>query len=227
MTSKPNRTAVNRHIFQKAPCLKQWHESLGIAVTVAREESEEPEPAAAEGPDVPSRPASPAFFSHDVPDEDEEDIQGIDDFIPPPRAAPPEPEAAAAPPIPPSRRATVEEVLDDDDPLNLDRYIEAFPGEEEFPERENFVDNENAKTLGRGETLFERMHAEQKAAGHGPYAPFLDSDEWDLASWLSKNVSQTATDEYLKMPIVSVIIRCLLHMLTYSADPAPHQSVLS
>jgi hypothetical protein len=53
--------------------------------------------------------------------------------------------------------------------------------------------------------MFERVQAEQAAMGQGPHAPFLDADEWELASWLSKNVSQTATDAYLKLPIVSVI----------------------
>jgi hypothetical protein len=30
-------------------------------------------------------------------------------------------------------------------------------------------------------------------------APFADDDEWELAKWLMKNVSQTATGEFLKM----------------------------
>ncbi|KAJ7086939.1 hypothetical protein C8R44DRAFT_836229 [Mycena epipterygia] len=37
--------------------------------------------------------------------------------------------------------------------------------------------------------------------GNSKFAPFMNGDEWDLARWLSKNVSQTATDEYLKLPI--------------------------
>ncbi|KAJ7040549.1 hypothetical protein C8F04DRAFT_995657, partial [Mycena alexandri] len=45
------------------------------------------------------------------------------------------------------------------------------------------------------------MHSEQTNLGLDPHAPFLDSEEWDLARWLSKNVSQTATDEYLKLRI--------------------------
>ncbi|KAJ7088511.1 hypothetical protein B0H15DRAFT_982284 [Mycena belliarum] len=45
------------------------------------------------------------------------------------------------------------------------------------------------------------LSVQQKAAGVGCHAPFLDGEEWDLASWLSKHVSQTATDEYLKLPI--------------------------
>ncbi|KAJ6562801.1 hypothetical protein DFH09DRAFT_920645 [Mycena vulgaris] len=55
--------------------------------------------------------------------------------------------------------------------------------------------------LAKGKQVFERMHADQTAAGVGPYAPFTDGEEWELANWLSKNVSQTATDSYLKLPI--------------------------
>ncbi|KAF8144643.1 hypothetical protein K438DRAFT_1503481, partial [Mycena galopus ATCC 62051] len=50
-------------------------------------------------------------------------------------------------------------------------------------------------------TLFQRMRAEQVASGDSKFAPFVDGDEWDLALWLSKNVNQTATDEYLKLSI--------------------------
>ncbi|KAJ7443741.1 hypothetical protein B0H11DRAFT_2343747 [Mycena galericulata] len=96
--------------------------------------------------------------------------------------------------VPQSRRATVEEVLDEDDPRNLSRFIESFPGEEDFPGHETFVD---------ANAVFERMFEEQTAEGLGPYSPFLDGEEWDLASWLSKNVSQSATDSYLKLPIYS------------------------
>ncbi|KAJ7081946.1 hypothetical protein C8R44DRAFT_905110 [Mycena epipterygia] len=45
------------------------------------------------------------------------------------------------------------------------------------------------------------MHSKQEMEGNSKFAPFMNGDEWDLARWLSKNVSQTATDEYLKLPI--------------------------
>jgi hypothetical protein len=32
-----------------------------------------------------------------------------------------------------------------------------------------------------------------------PMAPFLDEEEWELARWLVKNVTQQATDKFLKM----------------------------
>ncbi|KAJ7445475.1 hypothetical protein FB451DRAFT_1148801 [Mycena latifolia] len=197
-TTKPTRGAISRHIFQRPECREKWRESLGITVSVAREESEEPEPAPEEQEPL-SRPASPAFFSHEVAnEEEEEDEQAADGFIP--HRDSPEPEDAA--PNPRSQRATVEEVLDEDDPQNFSRFVEPFPGEEPFPGREAFAARgTSATTRGQGQTVFERMRAEQDAAGAGPYAPFVDGDEWDLANWLSKNVSQTATDAYLKLPI--------------------------
>ncbi|KAJ7478536.1 hypothetical protein FB451DRAFT_1453183 [Mycena latifolia] len=45
------------------------------------------------------------------------------------------------------------------------------------------------------------MREQQAMDGDSKFAPFVSSDEWDLASWLSKNVSQTATEEYLQLPI--------------------------
>ncbi|KAJ7713177.1 hypothetical protein B0H14DRAFT_3523553 [Mycena olivaceomarginata] len=125
-----------------------------------------------------------------VPDEEDDEDEDTDNFVPPPRPASPVPE-----PVTQSRRATVEE---------------SFPGEEECPGCEDFV-GASAEALGQGETVFERMKADQSAAGLGPYAPFLDSGEWELASWLSKNVSQTATDAYLKLPITQRRTRVSYH----------------
>lgn len=175
-------------------------------MSVTGEESEPPEGPQEDlqgpvEPETPPRAPSPAFSSHKVLDEEEDSEDGAD-FIVPPRTLSPEPEAADTGPR--SRRATVEEVLDEDDPQNFKRFVDAFPGGEPFPGSKAF-EGISAKTRGQGETVFERMRAEQTAAGLSPHAPFLDSDEWELASWLSKNVSQTATDAYLKLPIVSCI----------------------
>ncbi|KAF7371900.1 hypothetical protein MVEN_00047500 [Mycena venus] len=146
------------------------------------------------------------FFSHDIPDEEEDD----DSFVPPPRVPSPEPELE---PTPQSKRATVEEVLDEDDPQNLKRFPDPFPGQEPFPGCTAFEgkEGESAKTFGEGKTLFEEPRSRQTGARVGPYAPFLDSDEWELASWLSKNVSQTATDAYLKLPITQRHTRVSYH----------------
>ncbi|KAJ7092928.1 Zn-finger domain-containing protein [Mycena belliarum] len=170
----PTRTGINRHIAKSSACREKWVRSLN-AITVDSGEL-----------DSPPRPPSP---KPEAVLDDEDDPMGVgDDFVPTPRAESPLPE-----PIQQSRRATVEEVLDEEDPRNFNRFVESFPAENGVPEA--------GKPLGRGETLFERMRRQKDAEGNSKFAPFMDSDEWGLARWLSKNVSQTATDEYLGLPI--------------------------
>jgi hypothetical protein len=62
--------------------------------------------------------------------------------------------------------------------------------------------------LGSAKTAFESMKDLQEASGQGAYAPFADQSEWELADWLVKNVNQRATDEFLKLLIVSHINPC-------------------
>lgn len=88
---------------------------------------------------------------------------------------------------PQSKRARVEEVDDED---SCQRWAHEFPGAA-------------AEILGEGKTLFEQMKDNQEAMKDPPTAPFLDEDEWELARWLMKNVTQTATEEFLKMKGVS------------------------
>ncbi|KAG0691485.1 hypothetical protein DFH29DRAFT_779952, partial [Suillus ampliporus] len=51
--------------------------------------------------------------------------------------------------------------------------------------------------------VFERYRKEQREEGEEPWAPFENAEEWSLAQWLVKNLGQTQTDEYLKLPIVN------------------------
>ncbi|KAJ7909920.1 hypothetical protein B0H13DRAFT_2233000 [Mycena leptocephala] len=172
---------VNKHITRTPVCHEKWAASLlgEASITVDRAETEEPEPAPA--PRTPSP----------VPSDDaEDDPMGLaDDFVLPPREdTPPPPEL-----IPQSRRATVEEVPDEDDPQNFGRFVEPYEDEESGRQAAG-------RPLRRGETLFERMRARQQAEGDSEFSPFQDGDEWELARWLSKNVNQSATDEYLELP---------------------------
>ena len=59
--------------------------------------------------------------------------------------------------------------------------------------------NGTAEEFREGKTIFEQMRERQEAMCKPPVAPFVDENEWDLARWLMKNVTQTATDEFLKM----------------------------
>jgi hypothetical protein len=116
----------------------------------------------------------------DIPYED------FEPFVPSPRHIDsPEPEPAENQHQ--SKRARVEEVEDEE---AYPRYVNEFPT--------------RAEEFGDGKTAFEQIFEEQRAKGESPWAPFADKDEWELARWLVKNVNQRATEEFLKMPGVSV-----------------------
>ena len=111
-------------------------------------------------------------------------------FIPSPRRARPPEEQPPEAPDPKRTRVTVEEVEDEDAP---GRYAEEYP-------------RRVADVLGMGKTKFEEVREEQIEMGfeENPCAPFEDKEEWELARWLMKQVSQTGTEEFLKLPIVSL-----------------------
>ncbi|KAF8868528.1 hypothetical protein BD779DRAFT_1397671, partial [Infundibulicybe gibba] len=52
-------------------------------------------------------------------------------------------------------------------------------------------------------TKFELLLENQIRDGTDQWAPFASQEEWGLAVWLMKNVGQTSTDEFLKLPAVS------------------------
>ncbi|KAG1861276.1 hypothetical protein F4604DRAFT_1882477 [Suillus subluteus] len=58
-----------------------------------------------------------------------------------------------------------------------------------------------AGLLHEGETKFERYRRHQEEEVEDRWSPFEDAEEWDLAEWLVKNLGQTRTDEFLKLPI--------------------------
>lgn len=58
-------------------------------------------------------------------------------------------------------------------------------------------------TKGMGQTDFAKVLEQQRDSGQDPWAPFDSRDEWELAQWLLRNVGQNATDEFLKLPVVS------------------------
>ncbi|KAG0691741.1 Zn-finger domain-containing protein [Suillus ampliporus] len=84
-----------------------------------------------------------------------------------------------------NRWVTVEEVNDVD--ATSGRYFESQPGA--------------GWAQHQGETVFERYRKEQREEGEELWAPFENAEEWSLAQWLVKNLGQTQTDEYLKLPI--------------------------
>lgn len=72
----------------------------------------------------------------------------------------------------------------------VSRWVESYP-------------KSAGATKGIGQTEFAKMHELQTERDQDPWAPFESHDEWQLAQWLLHNVGQNATDEFLKLPIVS------------------------
>jgi len=75
-------------------------------------------------------------------------------------------------------------------PGTQSRFIEYYP-------------HHVAEHLRREQTAFESLKTRLEADKKQPWEPFESEEEWELASWLLKNVSQKSTNDYLKLPIVS------------------------
>jgi hypothetical protein len=110
------------------------------------------------------------------------------------------------------RKVTIEEVEDVDAPERSSdkgstigegeefEFIEDFPGEAGTPGR-------------RKKTPFEKLRKAQREENQEPWSPFADEAEWELARWLmTAGMSQTKIDEYLKLPIVSAIVKTHLRV---------------
>ncbi|KAJ6585887.1 hypothetical protein B0H19DRAFT_1060069 [Mycena capillaripes] len=74
--------------------------------------------------------------------------------------------------------------------------------------REQYYRTRDAKlgagaTFGAGKTAFELIRDDEILKGGTVLGPFQDDDEWQLAKWLIKHVGHTATEEFLKLSIIS------------------------
>jgi hypothetical protein len=141
---------------------------------------------------------------------------GTYDFNPTAYLDPPlELEPPALPSPPPNHRASVEDVNDDDNPYETTRYIHKYP------------DTAGA-IKAEADTKFERIRKEQVKEGLEPWAPFVDQDEWELAQWLTQNVRQKQTDNFLKL---SIVCNCLCFYILslphrHFSDPKTDTAIL-
>ena len=71
----------------------------------------------------------------------------------------------------------------------IPRFIEPYPGDA-------------GQGIRKCKTRFEKWFKNQSDPKN-PWDPFASKDEWSLTMWLLKNVGQKATDQFLKLPIVS------------------------
>ncbi|KAG1803343.1 uncharacterized protein BJ212DRAFT_1487054 [Suillus subaureus] len=79
--------------------------------------------------------------------------------------------------------------------------------------------------LGEGETRFERRRREQQQGGEDLWSPFEDAEEWGLVQWVVKNLGQTQTDEFLKLPITQQRTKLSFHnncSFLQRVDKLPH-----
>ncbi|KAG1732870.1 uncharacterized protein EDB91DRAFT_1238678 [Suillus paluster] len=125
----------------------------------------------------------------------------------------PSPDTDNNPALRKTRRTTVEEVEDEDGMLfpNNGRYFEP--------------QSDAGWALREGETNFERYRTYQEEEGEDPWSPFEDAEEWDLAQWLVKNLGQTRTNEFLKLPITQNRTKLLFHnncSFLQCVDELPH-----
>lgn len=89
---------------------------------------------------------------------------------------------------PPTKRARVEEVEDEE--AGGFRHIKDYP-------------SPAGVGLRQAETYFERVRREQIRVHQDVWAPYRDTEEWELAEWLARCVGHNQTDEFLKLRIVS------------------------
>jgi hypothetical protein len=92
------------------------------------------------------------------------------------------------PPV--NKQAPAEYAENDDQPNSHTRYSETYPRSAGQP-------------LHKEKTQFEKFHDNNSVAKGQPWEPFSSKKEWELATWLMKNVNQKATEQYLNLPMVS------------------------
>ncbi|KAJ6471238.1 hypothetical protein C8R47DRAFT_988352 [Mycena vitilis] len=109
----------------------------------------------------------------------------------------------APPPPPPLGADDATEEPDQDASIPAQPSQAPRPGERaqyhQTPEEKLYA----GATHGSGKTTFELIRDEEVLQGGTVLGPFRDDDEWQLAKWLIKNVGHTATEEFLKLSIIS------------------------
>ncbi|KAG1807924.1 hypothetical protein EV424DRAFT_1575547 [Suillus variegatus] len=120
------------------------------------------------------------------------------------------------PAAPKHRRVTIEEVEDEDHAQYFEQCVGA------------------GQTLREGKTGFERFQEYKECMGEDKWAPFDDGyvarEEWGLAKWLVKNLGQTRTDEFLKLPITQNRTKPSFHnsrSFLQKVDELPHVTAWS
>ena len=177
---------LERHIARTPRCKKSSGEKFGQYATSiwddvpANLDNVQVEPLE-DLPELPELPEFPDFYLEDNIQIAEDMVNDEENNLPP--QDPPLPQDGPQPHSQPER-STVD--------VEAGRYIEYMP-------KEYLA----GATWGNCKPLFQSLDEERKRLGGNRWAPFEDEDEWELAEWLIRNVGQTQTDSFLKLPIVS------------------------
>ncbi|KAI9511044.1 hypothetical protein F5148DRAFT_975813 [Russula earlei] len=102
---------------------------------------------------------------------------------------------------PSAKRARTETQLTADE-CRAGRYVEPYPA---------MV----AENLGTALTPFQERGEALQKSGLPPWAPFEDTDEWELVNWLINRVNKTGTDEFLKLGLVSPTTHLVTHAYSF------------
>jgi hypothetical protein len=94
-------------------------------------------------------------------------------------------------------------------PSNNEEYIEEFPAQYRAGAGWSASDAPLPK--------FQDIHQRQS---DNIYAPFENKDEWDMGQWLFKNVGQTQTEVFLRLPVVSSSDRVIRDLEACMSDQA-------
>jgi hypothetical protein len=170
---------IRKHYARSKACNQKYQDEIRrTAFTVFNEEQD----------DASQPPATPNIMESDSEPESDGYNRLGDDFVPLRRCRSESLDQEAESSHNQSKRAQMEEVDDDDDVPG--RYPESYP-------------RQAGQIFGDGITAFEKLQEKQRMEGLDPWAPFANEEEWELARWLMKNMGQTKSDDFLKLPIVN------------------------
>jgi hypothetical protein len=192
-----NKDDLGRHMAQRTSCRDALARLLAATSAQARERIA--------ALTVPAD--EEAGFELDRPAEEEDDepdrnidVDSAGPFFGGPPSRSPSPPGRAEPA---AKRVRVSDELNSMDERSA-RFVEAFPGPAGQP-------------IGIGESRCERRRREVKEAGHGRWWPFKSEDEWRLAEFMLKKLSQADIKEYLELELVHASSPPL-HLLSHCND---------
>ena len=181
----PTGKSVRQHVAASQSCTELW-EAHQLAKIPTKSKKPQQNGSLPSPPPLPSPPRFDMDIDH-ISDE-EMDILSHEFVLPQDGPEPAIPRIPSPELNPPVDNPTEDH---DDQPTSQSRYSEAYP-------------HSAAQPIRQEKTEFENFRDNDSTAGRQPWEPFSSKKEWELATWIIRNVNQRATEQYLNLPIVSV-----------------------